>query len=63
MRTPLEIAVSALEQIVDTEKSASVGWNAAQNMVSIARRALQDIERHDALALDRSVDADAFPNK
>jgi len=43
LRTPLEIAVYALKEIMDTEKSANFGWQAAQNMASISKRALQDI--------------------
>lgn len=45
MKTPFEIALAALQEILDTEKSANMGWNAAMNMVGIARRALQDIEQ------------------
>jgi len=58
MKLPLEIAMNALQEIIDTEKSSNVGWNAAMNMASIARRALEDIEKHIEVTVEKSIDVD-----
>ena len=46
MNDPLEIAKTALQRILEVEKSASSGWNAVMNMASIARRALEQMEKN-----------------
>lgn len=61
--TNLEIAKDALQQIADMERSANSGWNGLVNASSLAQRTLADIRRREELAIDRSTDADAFPNK
>lgn len=57
-RAPLDIALYALRQIVDIEKSANYGWNGLQNAVGCARNALNDIERIEQLEIDKSIDND-----
>jgi len=47
MRSLLEIAVYALKEIEDLEKSVNFGWNGLNIAVSIAKRALDDIEREE----------------
>lgn len=57
-RTPLSIALYALREIVDIEKSANVGWNGLQNAVGCAKRALQAIENQEQVEIDRAIDND-----
>jgi len=57
MREPLEVAVSALKQIIDCEVSANNGWNGLNNATSIARRALREIEAEHA-AIDRMIETE-----
>lgn len=58
MKTPLEISIAALQQIVDIEKSATVGWNGLSNAVHVAKQALANIRQQEGLAIDKAIDND-----